>query len=93
MASLCAKRSRTSLFECFSSMVRDVSVRGRRMHGARVAVSAVMYDSSADVRSMRRVKWFMQASRVAMLVSRSCESVCWSTAIRVASVESGAEVV
>lgn len=35
MAPLWAKRSRTSRLACFSSNVREVSVRGRRMHGAR----------------------------------------------------------
>lgn len=35
MGSLWAKRSRTSRLACFSSIVREVSVRGRRMHGAK----------------------------------------------------------
>jgi len=37
------------------------------------------------VSSMRRVKWFMQASSVAMLDRRSCESVCWRTETRAPS--------
>lgn len=56
MASLCAKRSRTSLYACFSSRVRDVSVLGRRMHDATVVARVETYVSSAEVRSMRRVK-------------------------------------
>lgn len=55
--------------------------------------SSFTYCSSADVKSINLVKWFMQASSVAMFVSRSCERVCCRTAMRASSLESAVGVV
>ena len=60
-----------------------MSVRGRRIPGARLVASAETYSSSAEVSSTRRVKWVVRASRVAMLARRSWPSVLWRTEIRV----------
>jgi hypothetical protein len=64
-------------------MVTAVSVRGRRTQGARLLARAATKASSADVSSMRRVKWVVRASRVAMLARRSWPRVFWSTEMRV----------
>ena len=52
------------------------------MQGARLLARAEMKSSSADVSSMRRVKWVVMASRVAMLARRSWPRVFWRTEIR-----------
>lgn len=71
MASLCAKRSRMSRTLNFSVMEREFSCLGRRMQGARFAASAAVYASSAEVSSMRRLKWVVRASSVAILARRN----------------------
>lgn len=58
------------------------------MQGAREVASSFTYFSSAEVRSISLVKWFMQASSVAILVSRNCERVCCRTGMRAKSVVS-----
>ena len=92
MASLWAKRSRMRRYEYLSSIVIDVSVLGRNTQGASALPRAVMYASSAEVSSMRRVKWVMRASRVAMLARRSWLRVFWRTEIRAGSLDSAAVV-
>lgn len=62
------------------------------MHGASVCASWVMYASSADVSSMRRVKCVIKASRVAMLARRSWMRVFCRTEMRAESVDSEAGV-
>lgn len=52
------------------------------MHGARIWAREETKASSADVSSIRRVKWVVIASRVAMLARRSWPRVFWSTEIR-----------
>lgn len=66
-------------------MVRDVSTRGRRIQGARACAREAMKGSSAEVSSIRRVKWVVIASSVAILARRSWPRVFWRTEIRVAS--------
>lgn len=63
-------------------MVKGVSLRGRRIHGARLLAREVTKVSSADVSSTRRVKCVVIASRVAMLARRSWPSVFWRTEMR-----------
>ena len=58
------------------------------MHGERLLARAVTKSSSAEVSSMRRVKWVVMASRVAMLARRSWPRVFWRTGIRVDGSES-----
>jgi hypothetical protein len=89
---LWAKRSRIRRYECFSSRVMELSTRGRRMHGARLWARAVMYVSSAEVSSIRRVKWVMSASSVAIFAKRSWIKVFCRTEIRAASLDSDAVV-
>lgn len=89
MASLCSKRSRISRYACRSSNVREFSVRGRRIHGANVCARAVTYASSADVKSISRVKCVAIASNVAILFNRSCPSVdCKTLILGAASIDS-----
>lgn len=45
------------------------------MHGDRAEARADTYSSSAEVNSIRRVKWVVMASRVAILARRSWPSV------------------
>ena len=52
------------------------------MHGARIWAREETKASSADVSSIRRVKWVVIASRVAILARRSWPRVFWSTEIR-----------
>ena len=42
ISSLWAKRSRRRRYECFSCIVREVSVLGRRMHGAKLLARAII---------------------------------------------------
>ncbi len=63
-------------------MVREFSVRGRRIHGARFWARDETKGSSADVSSMRRVKCVVMASRVAMLARRSWPRVFWRMEMR-----------
>ena len=58
------------------------------MQGARLLARAVTNSSSAEVSSMRRVKWVVMASRVAMLARRSWPRVFWRTGMRVEGSES-----
>lgn len=62
------------------------------MHGASACARAVMYASSAEVSSIKRVKCVMRASRVAMLARRSWMRVFCRTEMRAASVDSEAGV-
>jgi hypothetical protein len=62
------------------------------MHGDRFVARADMYVSSADVSSIRRVKWVVIASKVAMFARRNVPRVFWITLIRVVSEESVAVV-
>ncbi len=73
-------------------MVRELSVFGRRTHGANDVARAATYASSAEVRSINLVKWFIHASSVAMFVRRSWDSVCCRTETRAASVPSAVGV-
>ena len=70
-----------------------MSVRGRRIHGAKLVARAETKSSSAEVSSIRRVKWVVTASRVAMFARRSWPRVFWRTDIRVSEEvdESGVE--
>lgn len=52
------------------------------MHGARLLARDEMNVSSAEVSSMRRVKWVAMASSVAMLARRSWPRVFWRTEMR-----------
>lgn len=63
------------------------------MQGARLLARAATKASSAEVSSIRRVKWVVKASRVAMLASRSWPRVFWRTEMRVCGEveESGVE--
>ena len=55
------------------------------MHGERLWASAATKASSAEVSSIKRVKWVVMASRVAMLARRSWPRVFWRTEMRAAS--------
>ena len=63
------------------------------MQGARFCARAVTNASSAEVSSIKRVKWVVMASSVAMLARRSWPKVFWRTEIRVCDddEESGVE--
>ena len=63
------------------------------MQGASVCAREATKGSSADVSSMRRVKWVVIASRVAIFARRSCPNVFWRTDMRVSVdvAESGLE--
>ena len=73
--------------------MREVSIRGRRIQGARAWAREAMYSSVAEVSSMRRVKCVVIASRVAMLARRSWPRVFWRTEMRASGEveESGVE--
>ncbi len=63
------------------------------MQGARAWAREEVYSSVAEVSSIRRVKWVVIASRVAMLARRSWPRVFWRTEMRVSEEveESGVE--
>lgn len=73
-------------------MVMEVSILGRRIQGASIVAREAMYASSADVRSINRVKCVIRPSSVAMLASRSWLRVFWRTEMRAESVDSEAGV-
>lgn len=62
------------------------------MQGAKVWAKDATYSSSAEVKSMSRVKWFIIASSVAMLFSRNCPRVDCSTLIRGAESTDSTEI-
>jgi hypothetical protein len=88
ISSLWANRSRIKRYENFSSIVIEVSVLGRRMHGAKLVANAETYSSSAEVKSISLVKWVINASSVAMFAKRRPLRVFCRTATRF---ESGVE--